>query len=104
MENLTVDPRFLEKSGISVVQTERGGNITYHGPGQLVAYPIVDLTRAGIKVVDWVSGLESVMMGIAGDFGITQIGPYPGFTRHRLCERQSESQGIATVHQSVASR
>jgi len=71
LENLTVDRRFLEKSGISVVQTERGGNITYHGPGQLVVYPIVDLKRAGLKVVDYVTALESVMMGIAGDFGIT---------------------------------
>lgn len=71
MENLTVDRRVLEAEGISVVQAERGGNITYHGPGQLVAYPIVDLKRSGLKVVEYVHALETVMISIAGDFGVT---------------------------------
>jgi lipoate-protein ligase B len=53
-----------------VVQTERGGNITFHGPGQLVAYPIVHLEAARLKVVDFVHGLEAVMIGTAARFTV----------------------------------
>jgi len=71
LENLTVSEKFLEISNIPVVQVERGGNITYHGPGQLVGYPIIDLRDAGLRVVDYVTGLEDVMMRIAADWGIS---------------------------------
>ena len=69
-ECLLVSEEFLEKSGVQVIQVERGGNITFHGPGQLVAYPIVDLQAARIKVVDFVSGLEEVMLRTAAHWGI----------------------------------
>ena len=69
-ECLLVSEEFLEKSGVQVIQVERGGNITFHGPGQLVAYPIVDLQGARIKVVDFVSGLEEVMLRTAAHWGI----------------------------------
>ena len=69
-ECLLVSEEFLEKSGVQVIQVERGGNITFHGPGQLVAYPIVDLQSARIKVVDFVSGLEEVMLRTAAHWGI----------------------------------
>jgi lipoyl(octanoyl) transferase len=46
LNNLTVSEDFLKQAGISVIQVERGGDITYHGPGQLVVYPIVDLEEA----------------------------------------------------------
>ena len=70
LDNLNVSRAFLHRSNIAVVQAERGGDITYHGPGQLVVYPIVDLKGAGLTVVAFVSGLEAVMMGIAADWGI----------------------------------
>ena len=69
-ECMLVSDEFLEKSGVQVIQVERGGNITFHGPGQLVVYPIVDLQTAGIKVVDFVSGLEEVMLRTAENWGI----------------------------------
>ena len=69
-ECLLVSDEFLEKAGVQVIQVERGGNITFHGPGQLVVYPIVDLQTAGIKVVDFVSGLEEVMLRTAENWGI----------------------------------
>ena len=69
-ECLLVSEGFLEKAGIQVIQVERGGNITFHGPGQLVVYPIVDLHAARIKVVDFVSGLEEVMLGTTANWGI----------------------------------
>ncbi|WP_319406024.1 lipoyl(octanoyl) transferase LipB [uncultured Desulfosarcina sp.] len=69
-ENLCVTDDFLVEKGVSVVPTDRGGNITYHGPGQLVAYPIIDLNRRRLKVVEFVSGLEQAMILTAGHWGI----------------------------------
>jgi lipoate-protein ligase B len=73
-ENLVVSADFLQRQGVNVVQIERGGNITYHGPGQLVAYPILDLTAARLGVRDFVDGLETVMVGTAGQFGVQADG------------------------------
>ena len=70
LNNMTVSPDFLEKAGIPVIQVERGGNITFHGPGQLVVYPIIDLRVAGMNVVDYVQNLEEVMIRVAADWGI----------------------------------
>ena len=70
MGNLRVSPAFLERSGVPVVHVERGGDITYHGPGQLVIYPIVDLPRARLKVVTFVEDLEEVMIRVAADCGV----------------------------------
>lgn len=61
-ENLKVSPDFLRNSGIQVVPIERGGNITYHGPGQQVVYPIIDLQASRLSVADYVDGLEEVMI------------------------------------------
>lgn len=70
-KNLTVSREFLEKSGIQVIQVERGGDITFHGPGQIVCYPIVNLKENRIKVVDYVTSLEEIMIRTAADWGIT---------------------------------
>ncbi len=69
-ENLTVSDAFLKEKHIRVIQIERGGNITYHGPGQLVVYPILNMHQMGLSVIDFVEGLEDVMIRTAGDFGI----------------------------------
>ena len=69
-ENLMKPEIFLAQQGIDMVQTDRGGNITYHGPGQAVLYPVVDLERARIGVADFVYGLEEIMGRTALDFGV----------------------------------
>jgi lipoic acid synthetase len=69
-ENLLVSASFLEKSGISVIQVERGGNITYHGPGQLVVYFIMNLQALRIAVVEFVEALEEAMLQTVGFWGI----------------------------------
>jgi lipoate-protein ligase B len=69
-ENLCVTDDFLAEKGVSVMPTDRGGNITYHGPGQLVVYPIIDLNHRRLKVVEFVSGLEQAMIRTAGNWGI----------------------------------
>lgn len=69
-ECLLVSEQSLEQAGIQVIQVERGGNITFHGPGQLVVYPIVDLLAARFKVVDFVGALEEVMLRTAANWGV----------------------------------
>jgi lipoate-protein ligase B len=70
LDDLKVSRDFLAKRGIPIVQAERGGNITYHGPGQLVVYPIIDLEKAGLGVMDYVHNLEEFMIRIAADFQV----------------------------------
>lgn len=72
-ENLVVSEDFLAERGISVVQTERGGNITWHGPGQLVAYPITHLQQAGLGVKAFVEGLEKVMIDTLAALGVAAV-------------------------------
>ena len=69
-ESLLVPEETLARHGIPILQVERGGNITYHGPGQLVVYPIVHLPGMRIGVVDMVDRLEEVMIRTCGDFGV----------------------------------
>lgn len=70
-ENLTVSEKFLADRSINIFQTDRGGNITYHGPGQAVLYPVIDLEKCRIGVKDFVFGLEEVMRQTAADFGVS---------------------------------
>ena len=73
LNNLWVSKKFLDKVGIPVIQAERGGNITFHGPGQLVVYPIIHLQTAKLSVIHYVETLEEVMIRTAADWGITAI-------------------------------
>ena len=58
-------------AGIPVVQTNRGGQVTYHGPGQVVAYPLVDLQRAGYYVKEYVYRVEESVLRTLAHFGVT---------------------------------
>ena len=55
---------------IPVVQSDRGGQVTYHGPGQLVAYPLIDLQRNGMGVRAFVTALEEAMIAVLADYGV----------------------------------
>jgi len=68
-DNLLVAQRVLDEQKIPCVDIERGGDVTYHGPGQLVGYPIFGL-RGGIGVVDFVERLEEIMIRILDTYGI----------------------------------
>jgi lipoate-protein ligase B len=59
-----------EEAGVDVVETDRGGKSTYHGPGQLVCYPILDLARHGQDVKRYCRDLEEAVIGTLGAFGV----------------------------------
>jgi lipoyl(octanoyl) transferase len=69
-ENLMVSDAFLDEAGVSVMPSERGGNITYHGPGQIVGYPVIDLQRARMRVGEYVGALEDLMQAVAREWGV----------------------------------
>jgi len=68
--NIIAPPEFLEQQGIQVFRVERGGDVTYHGPGQLVGYPILDLHNYRLDVGWFVRSLEEMLLRVMRDFGI----------------------------------
>jgi len=68
--DLRVPAGDLERYGIEIVQTERGGDITYHGPGQLLAYGIIDLKAWDLGLLDYVTGLEDTVISVLADWGL----------------------------------
>ena len=67
--NLLATDAALAARGIEVEATDRGGDVTYHGPGQLVAYPIVDLNLVRIRIHGWIRMLEQVVIDALGSLG-----------------------------------
>ena len=98
----------LEQRGIEVIRVERGGEVTYHGPGQLVAYPIIRLAARGILLRPFVRTIEQAMIDTAAGFGVSAArrDGYPGagaIQRQRLrassgrsgCASRAESRTTA---------
>jgi lipoate-protein ligase B len=71
----------LSARGVEVCETDRGGDVTYHGPGQLVCYPIIDLNRAGLRIHEYMRALEEAVMRVLARFGIE-------------CRRDPEATGV----------
>lgn len=69
-ENLLIAPEVLRKSGAQVYEIDRGGDVTYHGPGQLVGYPIFDLTGLRRDIAWYMRSLEEVFIRVAKELGV----------------------------------
>jgi len=70
MENLLVESKFLKENGIEFFKTNRGGDITFHGPGQIVVYPILDLDNFFTDVHKYLRCLEQVIIMVLNDYNI----------------------------------
>lgn len=68
--NILFSKEYLEQHGIELFQIQRGGDVTYHGPGQWTIYPIFDLEELGIGIRDYVDALEEVAIRVAAKYGI----------------------------------
>lgn len=68
--NLLVNKKWLEDNGIQCVNIKRGGDITYHGPGQIVVYPIISLQKHGLSLKEYVSVLEQTVIDTLAWYGI----------------------------------
>lgn len=73
LDNLLIPEASLAARGIDLVRVERGGDITYHGPGQLVAYPILELTAYGRDVRRYVQRLEETAIQLLATYGVTGV-------------------------------
>lgn len=100
-ENVLLSPEMLEQRGIDVVHIERGGDVTYHGPGQLVVYPIRKLERFR-EVVPLVRALESAIIDVCARFGIAaerwdqHAGVWVG--RNQICAVGLAVQKMTSLH------
>ena len=78
--NIIVSEEYLKQQLIDIIETNRGGDVTYHGDGQIVGYPIIDIKNSKIGVRDFVNGLEEVFIQLLKEeFGI-DAGRSPGHT------------------------
>lgn len=108
IENLLLSNNNLKEKGVSFFKTDRGGDITYHGPGQIVVYPIFDLEHFGIGLKQYIHNLEEAVIRTIAQFGIkgerldgatgvwldTTI---PGRTR-KICAIGVKSSRFITMH------
>jgi lipoate-protein ligase B len=71
--DLLLDAEALARRGVEVVRTDRGGGITFHGPGQMVAYPVLDLRSRGLRPRDLLRFLEGLVAGVLAGYGIEAV-------------------------------
>ena len=81
------EKHILDAGSIPIVRTERGGQVTYHGPGQVVVYTLIDIRRRGLFVKDFVCRLEQALIDTLSDYGITQA------------QRKSNAPGVYVAYQ-----
>jgi lipoyl(octanoyl) transferase len=89
-KNLTASPEFLESRGVELFEVERGGDVTFHGPGQLVGYPIIDLKRHRQDLHWYLRSIEQALINALADYGI------PG-------DRNTSYTGVWTRGKKIAS-
>ncbi|MBK6682606.1 MAG: lipoyl(octanoyl) transferase LipB [Ignavibacteriales bacterium] len=91
--NLIGSEEYLEKNGISVFEIDRGGDITYHGPGQIVGYPIIDLNKWKPDTHLYLRNLEEVIIKVLAEYGI-ESGRKPEYTGVWVGESKIAAIGI----------
>jgi lipoyl(octanoyl) transferase len=91
--HIIATPQQLEERGVEVFETGRGGDVTYHGPGQIVGYPIIDLNPDRRDVHLYVRDLEEVMIRVCADYGVT-AGRSKGFSGAWIADAKIGAIGV----------
>jgi len=94
--NLLISDTFLKKINATYYKINRGGDITYHGPGQIVGYPIIDLERFNLQIKQYIAKLEQSIMLTIEQFGIS-AGRLPGATGVWLDSDNAEARKICAI-------
>jgi lipoate-protein ligase B len=89
-KHLTASPEFLQSRGVELFEVERGGDVTFHGPGQLVGYPIIDLKRHRQDLHWYLRSIEQALINSLADYGIS-------------AERNTAYTGVWTRGRKIAS-
>ena len=108
INNLLINNRQLQEKNVNFVKTNRGGDITYHGPGQIVGYPILNLENFGLGIRDYVGFLEESIIKVLVDFdlkgerlpgatGVWLDPGVPGKTR-KICAIGVKASRFITMH------
>jgi len=92
--NLLLNDEMLEKHGVDFHRVERGGDITFHGPGQLVGYPVLSLRQLGITVRDLMRNLEEALIRTVAEYGI-EAGRIEGLTGVWHGDQKLAALGVA---------
>ncbi|MBO5187822.1 MAG: lipoyl(octanoyl) transferase LipB [Alistipes sp.] len=95
-ENLLIPQAYLESLGATFFHIDRGGDITFHGPGQLVGYPILDLEMIGIGLRDYINALEEAAIRTVAHYGIT-AGRIAGASGVWLDEKSPRPRKICAI-------
>jgi lipoyl(octanoyl) transferase len=96
------DEHLLDPGDLPVVRTERGGQVTYHGPGQVVVYTLIDIRRLGVHVKDTVCRLEQSIINTLNHFGLSGATRKPSAPGVYLPHQQRELAKIAAVGLKVS--
>jgi len=96
-ENLISSEKFLKEKEIKVFDIDRGGDITYHGPGQIVGYPIIDLNEWKKDTHEYLRALEEIIIKTCGHYGLN-AGRNPEFTGVWIEDRKIAAIGIKVRH------
>jgi lipoate-protein ligase B len=96
-KNILVPEEVLQEAGIAVHEIERGGDITYHGPGQLVVYPIVDLREHGRDLKRYIANLEQAVINLLDKIGV-RAHRRPGFPGVWVDSYKISSVGVYVKH------
>jgi len=94
LANLLLSEELLQAKGVDFHRVERGGDITFHGPGQLVGYPIISLKERGLSVRELMRGLEEALIRTVAEYGIT-AGRQEGLTGVWLKDEKLAALGVA---------
>ena len=100
--NLLVDNAYLRDAGVELFETDRGGDITFHGPGQIVAYPILKFRAFGLRLSDYMHRLEQVVIDTLADYDVeaTSRPEFPGVwvDDRKLCAIGVRAKQFITSH------